>query len=612
MTDYTLEKILREVQKPGRYVGGERGAVHKDPEQMKLRFAFCFPDTYEVGMSHLGLKILYDVLNANPDIWCERAFEPWFDMLEQMEQHSLLLTTLESGTPLRDFDVVGFTLQYEMSYPGVLCMLDRGGIPLLSRDRDESWPLVIAGGPCVCNPEPMADFVDLFLPGEGEEVIVELCEIVIKAKEKGWTRLKMLSEAAKISGVYVSRFYKFKYCKDGTIAEIEHPKKAPLPVVKRIIRNFDTVRYPKMFPVPLIEAVHDRANLEVLRGCVRGCRFCQAGFIYRPFRPKSVEVLNAQARELCANTGYEELSLVSLSTSDHPQLEKLLDELLEWTPGAHINLSLPSLRIDNFSDELIEKTSRVRKTGLTFAPEAGTQRLRDVINKNISEEEIFNGCSIAFDAGYTSVKLYFMIGLPYETDDDIVGIAKLAQKIVDLYYSQPNKPRGKGVNVSVSCACFVPKPFTPFEFCAQDTAAEFERKQRLLVNSLTSKKISLSWHDPSTSFIEAVLARGDRRLGAAILEVYKNGGIFESWDEGFSVSRWENAFSKIGINPSFYANRERDIDEMNPWETLDYGVDKRYLVKEYERAKMAATTPKCSAGCSGCGVTKFLGRSCFD
>lgn len=610
---YTFEKMLRHVQKPGRYVGGERCAVWKDPEKVDVRFAFCFPDIYEVGMSHLGIKILADCINSHENMWCERAFAPWFDMHEQMLENGWKLTTLESKTPLCEYDIVGFTLQYEMSYPTLLSMLDLGGITLLSSERGEDEPLVVAGGPCSCNPEPLADFIDVFLLGEGEESIVELCEAVIEAKKLKLSKKETLLRISEIPGMYVPSLYEIRYNPDGTIADITSEANAPIPVSKRIIPDFDKVQYPSMFPLPTVEAIHDRANIEVLRGCIRGCRFCQAGFIYRPFRAKSVETLCSQAKTLCDNTGYDELSLVSLSTSDHPQIEELLDGLLSWTTERNIGLSLPSLRIDNFSDELIEKVSRVRKSGLTFAPEAGTQRLRDVINKNIDEEEIMKGCRTAFEGGYSAVKLYFIIGHPTETDEDVLGITQLAQRIVDLYYSLPNRPKGRSVSVTCSCACFVPKPSTPFEFVAQNTMAEFERKIRLLTESNHNRKIEIKWHDPSTSYVEAVLARGDRRIGKVILDVYRNGGVLESWDEGFSLERWQNALARCGLDGAFYANRERMLDEINAWEIVDYGIDKRFLIREYKKALEGVTTPKCSQKCSACGITRLYGRKCtFD
>ena len=609
--DYTFEKILRLVQKPGRYVGGERGAVIKDKKDVDLRFAFCFPDTYEIGMSHLGMKILYNIINEQPDMWCERVFAPWFDMREQMAENNIPLYALESRDKLTAFDIVGFTLQYELSYTNILYMLELAGIPYWAKDRGEHDPIIVAGGPCACNPEPVAGFFDAFLLGEGEENLLELCRTVQQGKRHGKSKHDILKKLTKMPGVYVPAFYEPEYNKDGTIKSISREKFAPLRVTKQYIADFDAAPYPEHLPVPMIEVVHDRAAIEVLRGCIRGCRFCQAGFLYRPFRHKDAVTLDCQAKALCENTGYEELSLVSLSTSDYPEIDLLLDSLLDWTEDKKVNLSLPSLRIDSYSDELVEKTTRIKRSGLTFAPEAGTQRLRDVINKNIDETEIMRGAKTAFAAGYTNVKLYFMMGLPTETDDDIRGIIEVAQKIVDLYYSMPSKPKGKAVSVSISCACFVPKPFTPFQFFAQDTTEDFARKQRLLKDSIYSKKISVNWHDASTSFVEAVLARGDRRLCGVIADVYKDGGIFDSWDEGFSLKRWQNAFDKNGIDPAFYANREREYAELQPWDMFDYGIDKEFLIKEYERAKQAGTTPNCAEQCANCGIVKYTGRACF-
>ncbi|MEG1557037.1 MAG: TIGR03960 family B12-binding radical SAM protein [Oscillospiraceae bacterium] len=610
MSEYTMEKILRSVQKPARYVGGELGSVVKNKKDVKLRFAFCFPDTYEVGMSHLGLKILYYIKNNEPDIWCERAFAPWFDMREKMLENDIPLFALESKDPLFEFDIVGFTLQYEMSYTNILYMLDLARIPLRSANRKDSDPIIVAGGPCACNPEPIADFIDLFILGDGEEVNLELCRLVIECKQKKLTRNETLRLASQIDGIYVPSLYNVEYGDDLKIKSVSPIFDAPITVKKRIVKNLDSAAFPSYMPVPMIETIHDRASIEVLRGCVRGCRFCQAGFIYRPFRPRSAELLDKQARALCDSTGYEEISLISLSTSDHPQLEELLDKLLTWTQDKNINLSLPSLRVDNFNERLVEKISRVRHSGLTFAPEAGTQRLRNVINKNIDEEEIMQGCKTAFEGGYTSVKLYFMMGLPTETDEDILAITALAQRIVDMYYELPSKQKGKSVNVAISVACFIPKPFTPFQFFAQDTVDEFKRKQRLLVQSIRSRKITISWHDALTSSVEAVLARGDRRLSQVILDVYMDGGIFDSWDEGFSYERWQRAFDKNNIDTSFYANRPREAEEIMPWDMFDYGVTKKFLAAEYKKSITAEVTPKCTDKCSNCGMAKFMGGAC--
>ncbi len=609
--DYRREKALREVQKPGRYIGLEPNSVYKNKDEVDIRFAFCFPDTYEVGMSHLGTKILYSLLNSRPNIWCERVFAPWFDMKEAMEKYDLPLYALESKDSLDKFDVIGFTLQFELSYTTILYMLSLANIPLKSSARKEAFPLIVAGGPCACNPEPIADFIDLFMLGEGEELMLDLMEVVETAKKKGYSKKKLLTEAAKIEGIYVPSLYKVEYNADGTINAVVPKGKAPKTVKKRIVKDVNTAFFPTEFVVPMIEVVHDRVTTEVLRGCIRGCRFCQAGYIYRPFRPKDYSVINSQAKTIYENTGYDEISLTSLSTSDHPEINSMLDCLLDWTVPKKVNLSLPSLRIDTLTDELIEKTSKVRKSGLTIAPEAGTGRLRDAINKNISEQEIIEGCRTAFMSGHATVKLYFMIGLPTETDEDILGIAKLAEDIVDVYYSVPNRPKGKAVSVNISLACFVPKPFTPFQFFPQNTAEEFERKQNLIKQATKNRKISVRWHDAKTSIIEAVLARGDRRLSKVLLSVFKDGGIFESWDEGFSYERYEKALKKAKLDKDFYAARQRDFNEVNPWDMFDYGVEKNYLIKEYKKAYDTITTASCQKGCEACGIQKISGRKCF-
>ncbi len=610
MVKKEVEKLLRKVQKPARYTGGELNSVVKDKNSVKLRYAFCFPDSYEIGMSHLGLKILYSLVNARDDAWCERVFAPWEDMETLMRENGVKLYALESGDSLCDFDLIGFTMQYELSYTNVLNMLDLGGVPVLKKDRSALAPIVIAGGPCVCNPEPITDFIDIFLPGEGEEVTNELIDLLIKHKEKGSTRLEFLRDAAKIEGVYVPEFYDVDYNEDGTVKSVKSRETAPEKVKKRIISDLNTTHYPKDFVVPFIDVVQDRTVGEVFRGCIRGCRFCQAGFIYRPIREKSPETINNQCRAISNATGYDEISLCSLSTSDYTGIDKLIPMLFDWALKENINVSLPSLRVDNFSDELMEELKKVRRSGLTFAPEAGTQRLRDAINKNVTEEEVMRTASKAFEGGWTAVKLYFMMGLPTETMEDIAGIADLAQKVVDLYYRNPDRPKGKGVTVSVSCASFVPKPFTPFQWEPQDTGEMLIEKQKHLLSGVKSRKISVSYHQSDTSVLEGVLARGDRRLGEVIYKAWQKGCKFDSWDEYFDFSKWSESFAECNLTPEFYANRRREYDEILPWDHMDYGIRKEFLIEENKKAHNSETTPHCRIKCSACGANKLNGGKC--
>ncbi len=604
------EKLLSMVQKPGRYTGGELNSVIKNPEDVDIRFAFCFPDTYEIGMSHLGMKILYSLLNKREDTWCERVFAPWVDMEELMRKNDVPLFALESSDEIKDFDVIGFTLQYELCYTNVLNMLDLAGVPVRSADRKSLTPLVIGGGPCVCNAEPIADFFDLTLPGEGEEVLNELMDLFKEYKKKGASKEEFLKAAAKIEGVYVPSFYEFSYNDDNTIKSVTPSNGAPERVKKRIISDLNTVFYPESFVVPFIDIVHDRAVEEIFRGCIRGCRFCQAGFLYRPIREKSSDTVNKQCRSLCDTTGYDEISLSSLSTSDYTQLQSLLEGIFSWSEDDKVSVSLPSLRVDNFSDELMEKLQKVRKSGLTFAPEAGTQRLRDAINKNVTEREVIETSRKAFSGGWTNVKLYFMMGLPTETNEDVVGIADLAQKVVDEFYKNPNKPKGKGVNVSISVSCFVPKPFTPFQWEAQDTMEQLKAKQHLLLESVKSRKISVSYHDARTSFLEGVFARGDRRLCDVMEKAWRKGCRFDSWDECFSFEKWMEAFEECGVDPYFYTSRKRSYDEILPWDHMDYGISNKFFQKEAEKAYQSVTTPHCREKCNACGANKLNGGKC--
>lgn len=600
-----LSDILLKVQKPARYIGGEQGAVIKDKSKVDVRFAFCFADSYEVGMSHLGMKILYSVANTPDWAWCERVFAPWEDMERQMRENNIPLYALESGDKLSDFDIIGFTIPYEMCYTNILNCLDLGGVPVRSADRKGLSPIVIAGGPCTCNPEPLADFIDLFSLGEGEELTLEIMELYRKHKKLGSDKMTFLREAAQLDGVYVPALYDVSYNGDGTVKEVTPHDGAPKKVRKRIIADLDKCHYPDSFVVPYLDIVHDRAVCEIYRGCIRGCRFCQAGYIYRPVREKSAAVANEQAKRLCENTGYDELSLLSLSTSDYTQIDELLCHMLPWTEKEKIGLQLPSLRIDNFTDELLEKVASVRKSGLTFAPEAGTQRLRDAINKNVTEQNVLDTCKVAFEGGYTAVKLYFMMGLPTETMEDIEGIAELAQKVIDLYYTLPNRPKGRGVTVSISCATFIPKPFTPFQFEPQDDFASIEEKQKHLRECIKTRKISVSLHNTGTSLIEAVLARGDRRICDVVYTAWKKGCKFDGWDEYFKFDKWLEAFEECGVDPAFYAYRRREYDEVMPWDHIDFGISKKFLAHQDELAHMSVTTPNCRQKCAGCGATVF-------
>ena len=610
MVSKEIGRILPLVQKPGRYTGGELNSVMKDKTKVDLRYAFCFPDSYEIGMSHLGIKILYSAANARDDVWCERVFAPWHDMEKEMRERNLPLFALESGDPLSEFDLVGFTLQYELSYTNVLNMLDLAGLPVRAKDRESLTPIVVGGGPCACNPEPMADFFDLFMLGDGEEVSDELYDLLIKAKKESWSKDAFLLEAAKIKGVYVPSLYDIEYNADGTIKAIVNKETAPEKVTKRVVKDLNTVHYPEKFIVPFIEVVHDRVVEEIFRGCIRGCRFCQAGFIYRPIREKSPDTINTQCQRLCESTGYDEISLSSLSTSDYTQLEPLMEKLLSWTIDNKVNLALPSLRVDNFSEKLREYLSKVRKSGLTFAPEAGTQRLRDAINKNVTEEEMLSTAMKAFQGGWTSVKLYFMLGLPTETYDDVAGIAELAQKVVNEFYRNPDKPKGKGVQVSISVASFVPKPFTPFQWEAQDTIDELISKQNHLLSSVKTKKISVSYHKVNISFLEGVMARGDRKLCDVIETAWRSGCKFDSWDDNFLFDVWLDSFEKCGVDPLFYNSRKREYTEILPWDHLDYGIRKEFLIKESKKAYESETTPHCRIQCAGCGSNMINGGEC--
>ena len=603
--DKRIERILPLVQKPARYTGGEYGEIHKDLSDIELRMALCFPDVYEIGMSNTGMRILYRVLNDMSGVWCERVFAPWFDMRDEMRRNSLPLWALESGDTLDRFDAVGFSIGYEMAYTTVLEMLSLSGLPLRSRDRESLTPMIFAGGSACCNGEPMAEFFDLMVVGEGEDVDREVLELLRRAKREGRTKSEFLREASRIGGVYVPSLYEPEYNGDGTLASVSARQGAPERVTKRIIEDFENSCFPADAIVPNTEIVHDRVGLELFRGCIRGCRFCQAGHIYRPVRARSVDKLLAQGKEALARSGYQEITLLSLSTSDYRGLNDLCDGLLEYCEPRGIGLSLPSLRADNFSMEITERVQKVRRSGLTFAPEAGTQRLRDVINKNVTEEELLRSCAAAFRGGWNGIKLYFMLGLPTETDEDVLGIAELADRVVHCWRENASN-KARGLRVTVSTSCFVPKPHTPFQWEPQVTREEYLRRVNLLRDNMKARAVTYNWHDAETSFTEAVLSRGDRRVGDLIEGIWRRGGYLESWSEGFDLSRWTESARELGMDLSFYANRERALCETLPWDHIDMGVKKSHFVHEYEQAHKGLLSPDCRAKCSGCGANRFL------
>ena len=603
-----IDGLLDRVQKPARYMGGEMNAVLKDPDSVAIRYAFAFPDVYEVGMSHLGSRILYDIINKREDALCERVFTPWVDMADLMRKENVPLFSLETRSPVRSFDMLGITLQYEMSYTNILELLDLAGIPLHSEDRTWDDPIVIAGGPCAFNPEPLYHFIDAFSIGDGEISTLETIDVVKACKAEGVSRKECLRRLSRLRGVYVPSLYEATYNEDGTLKSFEPTEEGvPRTVVKNMVADLDKAEYPESVIVPFMEIVHDRINIEVLRGCTRGCRFCQAGMIYRPVRERSVEHILDLAKKLIDETGYEEITLSSLSTGDYTCLPQLAHELMERFAEKRVALSLPSLRLDSNLKQTLEETQKVRKSSLTYAMEAGTQRLRDVINKGITEENLTSSVGDAFASGWSSVKLYFMFGLPTETFEDLDGIADLASKVVRKYFETPKNVRAKGLRVNCSASCFVPKPFTPFQWEPQDTIEQFEEKQKHLCHIMHIKGVEFNWHEPQVSFLEAVFARGDRRTADALETAWRLGCRFDGWTDQFRFDKWMEAFEQTGVNPAFYANRRREKDELLPWAFIDAGVTQQYLWRERERAVQAQTTPDCRKGCQGCGLKRFEG-----
>lgn len=604
--------ILFKVEKPARYIGGEINSYNKDKNKVDIRYAFCFPDSYEVGMSHLGTRILYYVLNQREDTFCERVFAPWPDMEKLMRENNVPLYGLESKDSIRNFDFIGFTLQYEMSYTNILNMLDLAGVPIRASERGEDDPIVMCGGPCAYNPEPLYDIADFFAIGEGEEQMDEIMNLYKKYKGKG-KKKEFLRELSHVQGIYVPSLYSVDYNEDGTIKEFKSLyEDVPAKVTKRIIKNFNEVVYPDKLIVPYTEIVHDRIVLETFRGCTRGCRFCQAGIIYRPVREKKTDKILEQAEELIKSTGYSEISLTSLSICDYSDLKNLIYKLMEKHEKDKVGVSLPSLRIDSFSVDLINEIQKVRKTGLTFAPEAGTQRMRDVINKGVTEQNLMDSVRSAFESGWSTIKLYFMIGLPYETMEDVVGIADLAEKVVDQYFQVPKNKRKKGLKVTVSTSIFVPKPFTPFQWIPQIKMEDVREEIKALRGAIKSKSINYNWHETPVSYLEAIFARGDRRLCDVLIKAFEKGAKFDGWSEYFNFDIWMEALQECGVDGEFYAYRERSYDEILPWDFIDVGVSKEFLIRENERAKKAIVTPDCRLGCEQCGVNVKLEGKCFE
>lgn len=606
------DDVLFRVEKPARYIGGELNSYNKDLKDIDIRFAFCFPDVYEVGMSHLGMKILYYIANERKDTFCERVFAPWPDMEKIMREENIPLYALESKDPIKDFDFIGFTLQYEMSYTNILNMLDLAGVTIRASERGEEEPIVLCGGPCAYNPEPLYDIADIFVLGEGEELNNKVLDLYKKYKGKG-KKKEFLREASKIRGVYIPSLYEVTYKDDNTIKEFKPLyEDVPNKVKKVIVNNINDVVYPDKFVVPYTDIVHDRIVLETFRGCTRGCRFCQAGMIYRPIREKKTESLLELSDKLVKNTGYDEITLSSLSICDYSDIQNLVFSMVERHKEGKVGVTLPSLRIDSFSVDLIKEIQKVRKTGLTFAPEAGSQRMRDVINKGVTEENLMNSVKSAFEAGWSTIKLYFMLGLPYETLEDVVGIVELGQKVIEKYYEVPKEVRKKGLKVTISTSIFVPKPFTPFQWVPQDTMEDVRKKIEVVRGAIKSKQITYNWHESLVSYMEAIFARGDRRICDVLIKAFEKGARFDGWNQYFDFNIWKEALEECNVDGDFYAYRQREYDEILPWDFVDTGVSKEFLMKENERAKKAELTPDCRQGCKNCGVNVNLEGECFE